>query len=83
MARRVSEEHKRVAALQAARHLVARREPMYRLRPQDGRWTIDALLWITVTARSGREALDAARAAISEWLEVRRDAFDLEAAGAE
>lgn len=64
--------------------MIARGErAMYRLRPQDGRWTVDAMPWVSVTSGGRLEALDAARAAISEWLEVRRDAFDLEAAGAE
>ena len=60
--------------------MIARGErPMYRLRPQDGRWTVDALPWVTLTATGRREVLEAARAAIAEWLEVPPDAFDLEA----
>jgi hypothetical protein len=76
--RGVSEERKRAAALQAGRQMIARGErPMYRLRAEDGRWAVDALPWVTVTAAGRQEALDAARAAIGRWLEVAPDAFDL------
>jgi hypothetical protein len=34
---------------------------------------------VPVTATNRREALDEARAAIAEWLEVQPDAFDVEA----
>jgi hypothetical protein len=37
------------------------------------------LPWLSVTALGRREALDEARAAIAEWLEVEPDAFDVEA----
>ena len=79
MARSVSEERKRAAALQASRQMIARGErPMYRLRAQDGRWAVDALPWVTVSAIGRREALDVARAGIAAWLEVAPDAFDVE-----
>ena len=53
--------------------------PAYRVTTaQDGRWLVDALPWVTVTATGRREALDEARAAIAEWLEVERDSFDVE-----
>jgi len=78
VARHVSEERQRAAALQAARRMIARGErPMYRLRAQDGRWTVDAMSWLTVTAAGHSSALDAARAAIAEWLDVPPEAFDV------
>ncbi len=33
--------------------------------------------WVSVTATGDREALDQARMAIAEWLDVPTDAFDL------
>jgi hypothetical protein len=33
--------------------------------------------WLTLTATSRMEALEAARAAIAVWLEVSPDAFDV------
>jgi hypothetical protein len=80
MARRVSDERQRDAALQAARRMVARGDrPAYRVRmAQDGRWLVDALPWLPLAATSRREALDEARAAIAAWLEVDVAAFDLE-----
>jgi hypothetical protein len=58
--------------------MIARGErPQYRLRAQDGRWTIDALSWLTVTGTSYVEALDAAREAIEAWLDVPADTFDV------
>ncbi len=60
--------------------MIARGErPGYRVTTaQDGRWRVDALPWLTVVATGRREALDEARAALAEWLEVERDAFDVE-----
>ena len=80
MARHVSEDRKRAAALQAARRMVSRGErPGYRIGlAQDGTWTVDALPWVTVTATGRREAMDGARAAIAEWLDVPPEAFDVE-----
>lgn len=81
MARRgLSEAQKRDAALQAGRRMVARGErPMYRLQAaQGGRWTVDALPWVSVVATGRRAALDAARAAIAEWLDVPPEAFHVE-----
>jgi hypothetical protein len=81
MARHVSEERKRVAALQAGRQMIARgQRPLYRLRAQDGRWTVDGMSWLTVTAASRTEAVNVARAAIAEWLDVPRQSFDIEIA---
>jgi hypothetical protein len=78
MARHVSEERKRAAALQAGRQMIARGErPLYRLRAQDGGWTVEGLPWVTVTTTGRREALAAARAGIAEWLNVPPEAFDL------
>jgi len=79
MARHVSEDRKRAAAFQASRRMIARGErPGYRLRAaQDGLWAIDGLPG-AVAASGRREALDAARAAIAEWLDVPPDAFDVE-----
>lgn len=52
--------------------------PAYRLTTAaDGRWRVDALPWLSVTATGRREALDEARAAIAEWLDVPPDAFDV------
>lgn len=43
--------------------------PAYRLTAaEDGRWRVDTLPWMPVTATGRREALDEARAAIAEWL---------------
>ena len=53
--------------------------PAYRVTTaQDGRWTVDAMPWVSVAAVNRREALDEARAAIAAWLEVEPDAFDVE-----
>jgi hypothetical protein len=80
MARRVSEDRKRAAALQAGRRMIARRErPGYRLRAAaDGSWTLDGLPGIAVEA-SRRDARDVARAAIAALLDVPADSFDLDA----
>lgn len=78
MARHVSDAMKQAAALQAARRMIAGGErPMYRLRAQDGRWTVEAMSWLAVTTTSRRGELDAARAAIAEWLDVPPDSFDV------
>ena len=37
------------------------------------------LPWVSVTATGRREALDEARAAVAEWVEVQPDAFEVEA----
>ena len=59
--------------------MIARGErPGYRVRLQDGRWTLDARPWVTAAATGRREVQEAATAAIAEWLEVPPDAFDLE-----
>jgi hypothetical protein len=52
--------------------------PLYRLRADDGRWAVDAMSWLPVTAGGHAEALIAARAAISAWLEVPPGSFDVE-----
>jgi hypothetical protein len=39
--------------------------------------TVDALPWVSVTATGRREALDEARTAIAEWLDVPPIAFDV------
>jgi hypothetical protein len=80
MARRgVGEEQRRAAALQAGRKMVSRGErPLYRLRHVDGRWTVDAMSWLTVAASSRSEAMEAARSAIAESLEVSPGAFDID-----
>jgi hypothetical protein len=80
MARRVSEAQQRAAAHQASRRMIARGDrPAYRLRTaHDGGWHVDALPWVPVSATGRREALDEARAAIAEWLDVRPDTFDVE-----
>ena len=76
----VSEAAKQAAALQASRRMIARGErPAYRLTTaQDGRWRVDALPWLSVTATGRREAMDEARVVIAEWLDVRPDTFDVE-----
>jgi hypothetical protein len=80
MARHVSETRKQAAALQAGRQIIARgQRPLYRVRANDGRWAVDALTWLRLTAASRRDALAAARSAIAECLEVPEDAFDVEA----
>jgi hypothetical protein len=80
MARRVSETHQREAAHQASRRMIARGDrPAYRVTAaEDGRWRVDTLPWVPVTATGRREALDEARAAIAEWLDVSPEAFDVE-----
>ena len=80
MARRVSEGRQREAAHQASRRMIARgNRPAYRVTtPDDGRWRVDTLPWVAVTATGRREALDEARAAIAEWLGVAPDSFDVE-----
>jgi hypothetical protein len=53
--------------------------PAYRVTTaEDGRWRVETLPWVPVTATSRREALDEARAAIADWLDVRPDSFDVE-----
>jgi hypothetical protein len=43
--------------------------PGYRVSTaQDGRWQVDALPWLSLTATGRREALEAARAAIAQVL---------------
>ena len=81
MARHVSEEDKRAAALQAGRRMVSRGErPGYRLRAgQVGSWTVDGFLGVTVTAETKTAALTAARTAIAAVLEVDPESFDLDA----
>jgi hypothetical protein len=76
----MSEARQREAAGQAGRRMIARGErPAYRLTTaQDGRRRVDALPWVSVTATGRREALDEARAAIAEWLDVPPDSFDVE-----
>ena len=61
--------------------MVARGDrPGYRLVvAQDGSWTIDAMSWLLVVATTRSEAIDAVRAAITEWLDVPPEAFDVEA----
>jgi hypothetical protein len=80
MARRVSESRQREAAHQASRRMIARGDrPTFRVTAdEDGRWRLDALPW-PIAATSRREALDEARAAIAEWLQVDPDAFDVDA----
>ena len=52
---------------------------MYRLRAQEGGWTVDALPWVVLTAAGRQAALEATRAAVAEWLDVPPEAFDVEA----
>ena len=80
MTRRLDEARQRAAAHQASRRMIARGDrPAYRVTTaQDGRWTVDAMPWVSVAAVNRREALDEARAAIAAWLEVEPDAFDVE-----
>lgn len=53
--------------------------PAYRVTAaEDGRWRVDTLPWVSLTATGRREALDEARAAIAAWLQVEPDAFDVE-----
>jgi predicted RNase H-like HicB family nuclease len=60
--------------------MIARSDrPAYRVTAaEDGCWTVDELPSVSVTATGRREALDEARAATAEWLEVDPDAFDVE-----
>jgi hypothetical protein len=79
MARRLNETRQRAAAHQASRRMIARGDrPAYRVTTAlDGRW-VDARPWVSLTATGRLEALDEARAAIAEWLDVSGDAFDVE-----
>lgn len=53
--------------------------PAYRVTAaEDGRWRVDTLPWVSLTATGRREALDEARAAIAAWLQVEPHAFDVE-----
>jgi hypothetical protein len=81
MARRMREAPTAGGRAQASRRMIARGDrPGYRITPaQDGRWHVDALPWLPVSVASRREALDAARTAIAEWLDVLPDTFDVEA----
>jgi hypothetical protein len=81
MTRRLNEARQRAAAHQASRRMIARGDrPLYRvMTAQDGRWRVDTLPWVSVTATGRREALDEARAAIASWLDVEPDSFDIEA----
>jgi hypothetical protein len=46
---------------------------------QDGSRSVYGCEWLSVTATTRLDALDAARAAVSAWLEVEPEAFDVEA----
>ncbi len=63
------------------RRMIARGDrPGYRILPaQDGSWYVDALPWLSVTATRRRDAMEAARAAMADWLDVTPDEFDVEA----
>jgi len=80
MPRHVSEALKQASARQAARRLVSRGErPCYRLMAaEDGSWTVDGSLGVTVSAETKRAALTAARTAIAAVSEVDPESFDLE-----
>lgn len=53
--------------------------PAYRVTAaEDGRWRVDGMPWVSVTATGRREALDDGRAGIAEWLGVPLDSFDVE-----
>lgn len=60
--------------------MVSRGErPGYRLTPsQDGRWELNALPWLPMTASNRLEALAAAKTAIAKWLEVHPGTFDVQ-----
>ena len=80
MTRRVNEARQREAAHQASRRMIARGDrPAYRVTAdEDGRWQVYGMPWVSVTAAGRREALDEARKAIAEWLDVPPDAFVVE-----
>lgn len=53
--------------------------PLYRVgTAQDGRWVVDGCPWLPLTATNRHEALAAARATLSEPLDVGPDVFDVE-----
>ena len=81
MARRVSEEQKRAAALQSSRRMISRGErPGYRLEQRsDGTWTVVGFPGIKLAASGRREARAAARAMIATFLDVALESFDLDA----
>lgn len=52
---------------------------MYRVLPAvDGHWYVLGYPWLAIDANDRRSAMEATRAAVAEWLEVERDAFDVE-----
>jgi hypothetical protein len=77
----MSDDRQQHAAMAAGRRMIARGDrPGYRVSTaQDGRWQVEALPWLSVTAKRRRDALDGARVAIAEWLDVTPDSFDVEA----
>ena len=82
MARRVSEERQRAAAILDAQRMVARGErPVYHVTTgEDGALAISELPWVVVPIVQARGAMDAARAAIAEALDILDGSFDLERA---
>jgi hypothetical protein len=66
--------------LQAAIRTIARGErPVYRAtEAQDGRWYVLRYPWLHINAKDRRSALETTRAAVTEWLGVDPDAFDVE-----
>jgi hypothetical protein len=54
--------------------------PVYRvLSAVDGRWYVLGYPWLFIDADGRRAAIEATRTAVAEWLDVDRDAFDVEA----
>jgi hypothetical protein len=69
----------KAAAFQASRRMIARGDrPAYRVTAEDGRWHVDTLPWVPISATGRREALAEARAAIAAWLDVSAESFDVE-----
>jgi hypothetical protein len=53
--------------------------PLYRVSAApDGSWRVEWTPWVTLVATGRRAALEEARAAIAEWLDVPPIAFDVE-----
>lgn len=83
MARRGLSAHEREArARVAAQRTIARGDsPLYRVRADEyGGGSIDWAPWLTIDASDRRSAVEAARRAVSAWLECDPDAVEIEVA---
>jgi hypothetical protein len=79
--RRASPAARESAARQAAIRTIAGGErPVYRVLPaQDGGWAVLGYPWLVIDAKDRKSALECARTAVVQWLNVGVDDFDVEA----